>query len=158
MKKGIVIALLIVLVVGVLALVATNQMNTVSDEDQARQNLISIVESIDEESNDSDYIDEDGSRLVIRNSKTKEFLLKVLATAKVEETTGVAYGTWPTPFYYIGDEYIGGNFTLCSTYNEREFCFFMEGKNRSYFSTYIAALEQAGELFGIEYTDVPSYS
>ena len=158
MRKKILITLPLVLVAGILIFVATKQTDSASDEDRARQNLISIIENIDEESNDSDYINEDGSRLVIRNSKTKEFLLRVLATAKAEETTGVAYGTWPTPFYYIGDEYIGGNFTLCSTHNEREFCFFIEGKNRSYFSAYIAAIEQIGELFGIECTDDPSYS
>ena len=158
MGKKILIALSLVLDTGILIFVAKNRIGSASDEDRARQNLISIIESIDEKSCDSDYISEDGSCLMIRNGKTREFLLRTLAKANVEETTGVVYGPWPTPFYYIGDKYIGGNFTLCSTHNEREFCFFIEGKNRSYFSAYIAAIEQNGELFGIECTDDPSYS
>lgn len=158
MKKKVLIAFLLVLATGILIFVATRRTDSASDEDRARQNLISIVENIDEKSNDSDYLSEDGSKLVIRNSSTREFLLKILKTAKVEETTGTISATWPTPFYYVSEEYIGGNFTLCSTYNNRSFSFFIEGKNRTYFSTYIAAMEQARELFGIECTDDPSYS
>ena len=157
MKKQMLIALSIILVAGILILATTSLMGSASDEDRAKQNLISIIESIDRESNDSDYINRDGSQLVIRNGRTREFMLKILATATSEEVTGSAGKPWPTPFYYVSGEYIGGNLTLCSTYNNRTFFFFLEDKDKTYFYTYILAIEQAGELFGIECTDNPSY-
>ncbi len=81
MKKQMLIALSIILVAGILILATTSLMGSASDEDRAKQNLISIIESIDRESNDSDYINRDGSQLVIRNGRTREFMLKILATA-----------------------------------------------------------------------------
>lgn len=79
MGKKILIALSLVLATGILIFVAKNRIGSASDEDRARQNLISIIESIDEKSCDSDYISEDGSCLMIRNGKTREFLLRTLA-------------------------------------------------------------------------------
>ena len=157
MKKKMLIILSIIGVAGILTLATTCLMDSASDEDRARQNLISIIESIDRGSNDSDYINKDGSQLVIRNSRTREFILKVLATATAEEVTGTANKPWPTPFYYVSGEYIGGNLILCSSYNNRTFFFFLDDKDQAYFYTYILAIEQAGELFGIECTDNPSY-
>lgn len=153
----ILIALSILLVAGILILTATSRTKRDPAEDRARQKLISIVESIDTESNDSDYISKDGLRLVIRNSRTREFLLHALTTAKAEEVTGCSTPTLPAPLYSVSEKCIGGDLFFNSAYTVRSFYFILVGKNRSYFYTYIAAIEQAGELFGIECTDDPSY-
>lgn len=147
MKKRILITLSIVIVVA-LALV---MLSTVFAKDLARMKLSrTIAKGIASESNDSDYISEDGARLVIRNGKTREFLLKALKTATAEEVTGTVCKPWPSPFYYTVNERIGGNLTLCVTYAGREFFFHLDGENRTYLHTYILAIEQAGELFGTD--------
>ncbi len=154
MKKKILIALPLVLAAGILIFVVTKP----TDEERARQNLLSkIIESIDENSNDSDYLTEHNYEFIIRNSSTRDFLLEVLKTARAEETTGCAAKPSAPPSYCVSGECIGGEFSLDSSYNNRYFSFHIEGINQYYLKIYIAALEQARELFGIECNNTPSY-
>lgn len=134
-----------------------NAADVPTDEETARQNLIETVQSIETENGDTDYLTEDGSCLVFRNINTLNFLSEAFVTAEFEETTGYVCSTWPLPMYYVGEQEIGGYFTFISTVNDRSFHFYLSGKNETFFRMYVTAIEQLGELSGIECTDTPSY-
>ena len=105
----------------------------------------------------TDYINEDGSRLVFRNSNTLEFIIEALGSANMTEVTGTASETWPAPTYYVGEIEVGGNEIFVSALLGRQFHFTLTGEYNILFKEYIAALKNIGELSGIERIGTPSY-
>lgn len=154
-KKRVITPVVVFLaVLAVVAAVVLLRARPVDPMDGARQALLQLAEAAKEGENAPDTLEDNGSQLVLRNSKTLDYLMEdIQLTKNVEDITGMALSTSPAPMYYFGSTQVGSDGSFIQSYGGKTFMFHLGYPYDQKFSRYVAALEESSPRYGIDTID-----